>query len=71
MTLNGPGYMCKIDGTLNQDFYIKILEDELKQTIDYYDIDSAKMIFQQDNASCHRGSRAREWFRSQEFDVMV
>ena len=28
------------------------------------------MIFQQDNASCHRGSRAREWFRGQEFDVM-
>ncbi|KAJ1302390.1 hypothetical protein OPQ81_002708 [Rhizoctonia solani] len=33
---HGPGYMCKIDGNLNKELYVEILDDEFKQTLEYY-----------------------------------
>jgi len=30
------GYECKIDGRMNAELYIQILEDELQQSLEYY-----------------------------------
>ena len=48
MTYNELGYMYKIQGTVDQHLYIKILREELQETIKYFDLDPSKVIFQ-----CH------------------
>ena len=45
MTSEGVGYLSKMD----QHLYKNILEDELMKTIEYYELDPSKTIFQHDN----------------------
>jgi transposase len=45
MAIYGPGFMCKLDGTMVKETYKSILQDELMATIDYYDMNPAKVIF--------------------------
>jgi len=52
MTSQGPGFMCKIEGEMDQHLYKQILNGELLKTIEYYNINPADTIFQHDN-SCY------------------
>lgn len=71
MTSEGPGYAAKIDNIMDQYLYKQILEDELKQTIEYYDMDETKIIFQHDNDPKHTARSIKEWLSEQEFKTMV
>ncbi len=53
MTSKGVGYSCKIDSTMDQHLYKSILEDELMQTIEFYELEEEKIIFQHDNDPKH------------------
>ena len=53
MTANGVGYLTKIDNGLDSDLYVKILEEELEETIDWYGLDRRSIIFQHDNDPKH------------------
>ena len=53
MTAYGPGFMCKIDNTMDQHLYKAILEYELAKTIEWYDLNASEIIFQQDNDPKH------------------
>ena len=46
MLWNGPGYACKIDGRMDGDFYIKILEEDLQASLGYYGKSAGDVIFQ-------------------------
>ena len=37
MTWEGVGMACKIDGKMDTDLYLWIMEDELQQTLEYFD----------------------------------
>ncbi len=71
MTAQGVGYACKIDSTLDQHLYKSILEDELLNTIEFYELDSTKVIFQHDNNPKHTAKSIKEWLKNQEFQTMV
>jgi DDE superfamily endonuclease len=62
--------MCRIDGTMNQEIYKSILTDELMETINWYQLDQSKVIFQQDNDSKHMAKSVQEWLNKQEFEVL-
>ena len=49
MTWEGVGMACKIDGRMDTDLYLQILEDELQQTLEYYGKTPDDIVFQQDN----------------------
>jgi len=60
MTTYGPEFMCKIEGTMDQHLYKSILEDDLLKTIEWYEMDAEKVVFQQDNDSKHQARSVPE-----------
>jgi transposase len=59
MTAKGIGYMTKIEGNMNADLYCQILHDELMDSLDYYNLNPADVIFQQDNNLKHTSKLAK------------
>jgi transposase len=70
MTAHGVGFMCRIEARLNKQGYLEILQDELQKTFEYYDLDRATTIFQQDNDSKYSSKLVQNWLSAQELDVM-
>jgi hypothetical protein len=46
MTWQGIGYLAKIDGRMDADLYLQILEDDLHKTMQFYGLNSSNIIFQ-------------------------
>lgn len=70
MTWDGVGYACKIDGRMDGDLYVSILEDDLQGTMQYYSKTTHNMIFQQDNDPKHKCHKARKWFNDHGIEVL-
>lgn len=70
MTADGPRFMCKIDGMMDQHLYRAVLQDELLETMRWYNLNPRKIIFQHDNDSKHRASSVQKWLKEQDFDVL-
>ena len=39
MLSSGVGYLCRVDGGMNAEMYLNVLNDELMQTLDWYGLD--------------------------------
>lgn len=59
MSSKGTGYLHIIEGTVNADKYINILEDKLILSIPK--ITSGPYLFQQDIYPCHTAKKVKEW----------
>ena len=70
MTWEGIGYACKIDGRMDADLYVAILQDELQQSLKYHGKTAADIVFQQDNDPKHTSRKAQKWFQDHSFEVM-
>jgi transposase len=70
MTAHGPGFMCRIEGTMDQHLYKQILGGELLQTISWYGMNINEVIFQHDNDPKHKARSVQEWLNEQPFDVL-
>ncbi|KAB5587380.1 Transposase [Ceratobasidium theobromae] len=53
MLWEGPGYATRLDDTLTKELYVEVLEDELMQSLEYYEKEVGDIIFQHDNAPAH------------------
>ena len=49
MTWQGAGYAHRIDGKMDGDLYVKILDEELQESIRFYNNTKDDIIFQLDN----------------------
>lgn len=70
MTTQGPGFMCKIDGKMDQHLYKTILEGELAKKIDFYGLNPREVIFQHDNCPIHKAKTAAEYLQNREYQVL-
>jgi len=53
MSWHGPGYIAKIDDTMDSQLYIQILKEDLKMSIEEWGISQEEFIFQHDNDPKH------------------
>jgi transposase len=71
MLWEGPGLACKIDGKLDGDLYVKIMQDELADSLAYYNKQASQVIFQQDNDPKHCCHKAKAHFQKQDYQVLL
>jgi len=45
MLWEGPGFACKMDGKMDGDLYVKIMQDELGESLAYYNRRPQDVIF--------------------------
>ena len=63
MTWEGVGYACKIDGNMEGDLYVQILDEELQESIKFYNKTKDDIIFQQDNDPSTLAKRPNNGFK--------
>src|SRR6266481_926630 len=70
MLWDGPGYACKIEGRMDGDLFIQIMDDELQESLAHYSKSPQDIIFQQDNGPKHTCKKAQEWFKNHGFTLL-
>lgn len=70
ITPNGVGRLHRIDGIMDTDVYIQILNESLLGTLKDYHIKRKDIYFQQDNDPKHTSKKATEWFRTKKIDKL-
>jgi DDE superfamily endonuclease len=70
MMHDGLRFACRIDGNMNAELYTEILDDELMQMINFYNLDQDKVIYAQDNDPKHTALKAHHWFQSNQIKLL-
>ncbi len=63
--------ICRVNGTMDSLKYKTMLEGFFLDEAVEMEIDLSKMIFQQDNASCHKSKLITNWFNVQNIFVLT
>lgn len=71
MGWDGVGDLVKIDGKMDGDLYVSILEEDLTSSMEKLGLDPAKTIFQQDNDPKHTCKKAKKWFKNNKITTMT
>jgi len=70
MGWNGVGILCEVEGRMNAEQYISILEECLLKSMEESGIDEEDIIFQQDNDPKHTSKLATKWFEDHGINVL-
>jgi len=64
MSWHGPGYIAKIDETLDSQLYIEILKEDLQMSVEEWGMAKDEFIFQHDNDPKHTAKVTRAFLES-------
>lgn len=67
---DGPGYIARINGTMDGKLYCNILEEDFKNSVNYYGYSVQNMVLQQDNDPKHTSKLAKAWFKDNNINVL-
>ena len=56
---------------MDGDLYLQILKNELLETLQFYDLNSSNIIFQQDNDPKHTCKKVKEWLEGQNLRTII
>jgi transposase len=70
MSADGVGELRKIDGKMDADVYVDILNTNLLGSLLETTLEKDEILFQQDNDSKHTSKKAKGWFRENEIAVL-
>ena len=65
MGWNGVGILVEMDGWMDAEQYVSILEDKLLPSMENFALSKESIIFQWDNNPKYFFKRAQNWFKSQ------
>lgn len=71
MLWEGVGNACRIDGIMDADLYVRILEEDLLESIQDQGKEPGEIIFQQDNDPKHTSKKAKTWFEDNGIEVLA
>jgi len=66
----GVGYGTKIDRRMDADIFVSILEDELQQSLEYYNKKPEDILFQKNNEPKHKNKKAQKWLQESGLQLM-
>lgn len=66
----GVGRIVRIEGNLNKELYVDILQDDVLGTFSDLDLDSGNFYFQQDHDPKHTSKVAQQWFVDNHIDLL-
>jgi hypothetical protein len=69
MGWNGVGIVCEVEGSMNAEQYVSILEECLLRSMEESDVDEEDIIFQQDNDPKYMSYPIHLHFSSEVLDV--
>ena len=70
MSWEGIGYAIRIDGNMNADLYVAILDDELQLSMEKWGASWVHKVLQQDNDPKHTSRKVKDYFEEQAIPVM-
>jgi hypothetical protein len=70
MGWDGVGYATRIEGKMDADLYVSIMEDELQQTLELWGKTTDDVVFQQDNDPKHTSKKTKKWFEDNNITVL-
>jgi transposase len=71
MLWEGVGYACKIDGRMDGDLFVKILDEDLQESLKYYGKSPGDVLFQQDNDPKHKCGKATRWLEDHDIKTVL
>ena len=71
MGWEGVGRLAEVEGKMNADHYVSILEDNLLSSLEESGFSIEDVIFQQDNDPKHTFKKATKWFENNNINVLV
>ena len=70
ITFFGVGNAAWITGKVDSDAYLGVVTDYVRQSRDFWGMDVATFIFQQDNARVHTARKVMEFFEEENITVL-
>jgi transposase len=70
MGWNGVGKLIEVQGKMNADQYVDILEEGVEKSFEALEMEEGERYFQQDNDPKHTSHKAKKWFEDQDIQVL-
>jgi len=70
MGWNGVGHLAEVEGRMNADQYMSILEDHMLPSLEESGISEEEVTFQQDNDPKHTSKKAKKWMEDHNITLL-
>ena len=70
MGWNGVGHLAEVEGRMDADQYVSILEDHMLSSLEESGILEEEVIFQQDNDPKHTSKKAKKWMKDNNITLL-
>ena len=70
MSWEGAEHVTRIDGRMDAELFMSILDDDPQESIKYYKKKPSDVLFQQANDPKHKSKKAQKWLQDTGFEIV-